>query len=247
MIRINLLPSELRKGRRSVNPHALGIGATAAAAVLAACLWAWIHWVSLPGAIAAVDAHKATLEDRKRKAAEVEALEKEIAVLRDQRDAVRNLIESKVTWAKTIDDLASLVSGTFTLNGFDVRISELAVVPVVAAAGARAAAARGPAAAKDKSEKIEFAMKLRFKLLGAQKNLNGNYIKSFFDTVERSTWWTEHGFVGKPETDYKGDDPRWNEKIQRTVIDLPLKFTRQKVVGLQTAAKPSAAPATKVR
>jgi hypothetical protein len=241
MIRINLLPSELRKGRRSVNPHALGISATAAAAVLAACLWAWIHWVSLPGAIAAVDAHKATLEDRKRKAAEVEALEKEVATIKDQRDAVRNLIESKVTWAKTIDDLATLVSGTYTLNGFDVRISELAVAPVVAAA------ARGPAASKDKSEKIEFAMKLRFKLLGTQSNLNGNYIKSFFDTVERSTWWTEHGFVGKPETDYKGDDPRWNEKIQRTVIDLPLKFTRQKVVGLQAAAKPSAAPATKAR
>ncbi|MFM2090516.1 MAG: hypothetical protein RLZZ127_1005 [Planctomycetota bacterium] len=242
MIRINLLPLELRKGRRSVNPHALGISATAAAAVLAACLWAWIHWVSLPGAIAAVDAHKATLEDRKRKAAQVEALEKEVATIKDQRDAVRNLIESKVTWAKTIDDLATLVSGTYTLNGFDVRISELAVTPVVAAA-----AARGAPANRDKSEKIEFAMKLRFKLLGAQLNLSGNYIKSFFDTVERSAWWGEHGFVGKPETDYKGDDPRWNDKIQRVVIDLPLKFTRQKVVGLQAAAKPNAAPATKAR
>ncbi|MFM2090042.1 MAG: hypothetical protein RLZZ127_531 [Planctomycetota bacterium] len=239
MIRINLLPSELRKGRRSVNPHALGVGATAAAALAAAVLWAWVHWVSIPGAVAAVDALKADLEDHKRKAAEVEALEKEVAAVKDQRDSVRNLIDRKVTWAKTLDDLANLVSGTYTLNGFDVCITDLSVAPLAAAVQAR-----GPAAAnRDKSERIEFAMKLRFKLIGAQFNLSGNYVKSFFDTVERSSWWRENGFVGKPEQDYKGDDPRWSDKIQRVVIDLPLKFTRQKVIGLQTAAKPTPAAA----
>lgn len=236
MIRINLLPSELRKGQRSVNPHVLGIGASAAAALFMAGLWAWVHWSSLPGAGAAVDAYKVTLDEKTKAAAEVEELEKVIAVIKDQRDSVLALIDRKVLWAKTLDDLADLVASGFNANnGFSVRISELSISPLAAAA-----AARGPAAARDKSEKVEFSLKLRFKLIGAQLNQSGNYIENFFTTVERSAWWRENGFIRRVEDKYKGDDPQWKDKIQRVTIEMPLEFTRQKLVGL-AVAKPGKA------
>lgn len=226
MILINLLPPELRKraatGISPVFASAVGGGV---AVLLALSGYLWLQFGRLPAAQEELDARTTELAEKSAKADAVLALEAQIIEYEKRRDDILALINRKVYWGRTVDEFASLVSGQWSVEGFRVSAQELTFEVL-------------PSEAK-KVEEVRSAFRWRYKLLG-DEDRSGDYINSFFKDIERSRFWSEQGFVGKPDTRYDGDRPRWNAGLQKVVVEGNLDWQRVKM-----AAKPDAKPAAK--
>ena len=222
MILINLLPPELRKRQGGVSPFFLSLVVGGGSCVLLTLLWLYILLVRIPNADRVFAAKEVELAEKTALAAEVLKIEAQITEAKNRYEQIVGMMNRKVYWARTIDEFATLLNGPFTVPNFDVRCLELTISESSALPGNR----RGAAEAAT----VAFNVNWKYKLLGKEFIRNGDYIKSFFDTIGSSKFWSEQGFVEKPEKSYLGDQPRMRKEIQRVVIEGNLEWQRVKTV-----------------
>ncbi len=230
MIRINLLPPELRRGTRSADPHLIGTIAACVVAALAAGFWAWLHFVSFPGAqtgLARLDKEQGRVSEL---AAKVEDKERELKQRMENRDALAMIVNRRMDWAKPLDDLANLLSSHDSsrspiqvIPGYEVRVTDLAITT------GRGAPGRTPAR-PGSAETLEATVSLGLQMVGDKHDMIGNYLKNFFQVTDRSPFWQTNGFIGTSESTYTGDTKAPNPRIQKTVVPLRLSFTRQRTI-----------------
>lgn len=221
MILINLLPPELRRRQSGVSPMFISVVAGGGACLLLLVIYLYVQFVRIPASQAFLEAKKQELEEKTKLANEVLELEKQIDEARERRQKIVGLMLRKVYWARTIDEFATLLNGPWLTPGFDVRCLNLAVNEGAAPGDRRTAG--GP-------DTVNYQVVWGYKLLGKERPLAGDYIKSFFETINSSKFWTEQGFVEKPDKNYFGDTPRMNTQIGRVVIEGTLTWNRVKVI-----------------
>jgi len=224
MILINLLPPELRRRQGGVSPMFLSVVAGGGACALLLLLWLYLIFIRIPNADRLIAEKTNELAVKTAQAEEVLKLEKQIAEAKDRYEQIVGMMTRKVYWARTLDEFATLLNGPYTLPGFDVRCQDLTITESGAVPGNRRSGAPGA------DQGVAFNVNWRYKLLGKDRPLAGDYINSFFATIGSSKFWSEHGFVGKPVDSYKGDDPKEKKAIGRVVIEGSLEWQRVKVV-----------------
>lgn len=227
MILINLLPPELRRSRSAgPNPVILAAAAGIAVVLLLAGTLAWVKFGRIRAAEALLAQREQDLIEATAKADKVKEIDKQIADFEKLHKMITGLITKKVFWARTIDDFANMLAqygdNRWTKDGYEVRCTSLAIAPATGAAPV----ARGAKA----GETVSFSFRASFKLVGDRQDMSGDYIQSFFQSVELSRFWRENGFVGRAEDPYKGDTRKWNPEISKVVTDLPLEWRRTKVL-----------------
>lgn len=225
MILINLLPPELRKRQSGLSPMFLSITAGGGVCVLLLLLWLYIIWLRIPNAERLIVDKTEELRVKTEEAEQVLKLERQIAEAKDRYDQIVGMMTRKVYWARTVDEFATLLNGPFTIPNFEVRCQELTINESAALPGNR----RGQGGAAD-NQQVAFSVNWRYKLLGKERQLAGDYINSFFATIKASKFWSEQGFVGRPEDSYPGDVPRENKDISRVIIEGDLVWQRVKVI-----------------
>lgn len=235
MILINLLPPELRRARRSgVNPVLLAAAAGIAIVLGLAATWAWVELGRVKSAEATLAQLDADLVAATARADRVRAIDKEIAAAEALHGTITKLITQKVFWAKTLDDFCNLLAqqgeNRWTREGYEVRCVGLTIAPVAA----QAARTRGKSTG---GEAVTFSFRASFKIVGEQRDQAGDYVQSFFQSVDLSRFWREHGFVGNAEDPFRGDSPRVVAGINRVVTDLPLEWRRVKIVAAPQGGK----------
>lgn len=223
MILINLLPPELRKRQSGVSPMFLSMVAGGGVCALLLLLWLYIIVLRIPNADRLIVEKTEELRVKTEQAEQVLKLERQIAEAKDRYDQIVGMMTRKVYWAKTIDEFATLLNGPFTIPNFEVRCQELTINESAALPGNRRSAGADAA-------QVPFTVTWQYKLIGKERQLAGDYINSFFATIKASKFWTEQGFVGRPEDTYGGDTPRDNKDIGRVIIEGPLTWQRVKIV-----------------
>ena len=232
MIRINLLPPELRRGQRSFDPHTAGTIAAFAVAALILLSWCWVHFISIPGAQSGKARLDAELTRITALADSVRKKEAEIVEINTRNAALITTLNRRILWTETLDQMVDLLSkyerNAFGSNDYEVSIKELSIAPLTRAAVRSAPAQRGPAG-KPAIETVEATMKVRFLLLGNDSDRMGSYIFGFFRGLNESNWWRLSGFGAngrKPEDKYSGDNVKPAGKTGKFFAELPLEFTR---------------------
>ncbi len=229
MILINLLPPELRKRQSGVSPMFLSMAAGGGVCALLLLLWLYIIVLRIPNADRLIVEKTAELKRKTAEAEEVLKLEKQIAEQKDRYDQIVGMMSRKVYWARTVDDFTNLLNGPFTIPNFDVRCLELTISEAAAVPGNRRTTG-AQARTGDAPVSVAYNVSWRYKLLGKERQLAGDYINSFFATVEASKFWKDHGFADRPEKTYRGDTPRENKDINRVIIEGDLDWQRIKIV-----------------
>jgi hypothetical protein len=243
MILINLLPPELRRARRSgINPVVLAAAAGILLVLAAASVWAWVAWVRIPAAEELLEAKRTELVAATARADAVKKLDQEIAAFEKLHGTVTQLITRKVFWARAIDDFANLLAQAndvrWTREGYEVRCTSLTIAKATSSAASRGA--------KDAGETLLFSFRANFNLLGIERDQAGDYVKSFFESVEASEFWRRNGFQGRAEDPYKGETPKEVKGTgqYKVAVNLPLEWRRAKVLAPPTkGAIAAAAPA----
>lgn len=223
MIHINLLPPELRKRHGGVSPVFLSLAGGVLVCVLMA-ISLIIVISQITNANALLVSKDEELTQKKQLAQEVVALEAKIVEAKAHRDYVVTLLSQKMYWAKTLDEFVNTLNGPWSLKGYDVRCLDL----TIAQAGAASASPKRGQSSID----VAYSVTWRYKILGENPALNGDYIQSFFDTLAGSRLWIEHGFSGKPGDSFHGLVPRWEPNVERTIIENTLQWQRVKSVTL---------------
>ncbi len=229
MILINLLPPELRRRQGGVSPMFMSVVAGGGSCLVLLLLWLYIILVRIPNADRLITDKTTELAEKTIKADEVLKIEAKIQEAKDRYKQIVGLMLQKVYWARTFDEFVTLLNGPFTVQGFDVRCQELSVSEAAAVPGIRRDPSQG--------SQVAFKVNWRYKLMGNERPLAGDYIKSFFETINTSPFWKDNGFEGKPVDSYRGDVPRMNSNINRVIIEGQLDWSRIKVVQEQTARK----------
>jgi hypothetical protein len=227
MILINLLPPELRRSRSSgANPVVLAAAAGIAVVLGLAGTYGWVEF----GRIRTAEALKAQREEElvaaTARADKVKAIDVQITQFEKLHGTITKLIIRKVFWARTLDDFANLLAQSgdnrWTSEGYEVRCTGLTIAPATAVAAGRGG--------KPAGESVTFAFRATFKLIGEQRDQAGDYVQSFFQSVDLSPFWRQHGFVGHAEDPFKGDSPKVVAELGRVVTDLPLEWRRVKTM-----------------
>jgi hypothetical protein len=227
MILINLLPPELRRARgNGVNPVYFAAAAGIAIVLGCAATWSWVEYSRIAAAEATLTQLDADLVAATAKADKVRAIDKQITEFESLHGTITRLITRKVFWARTLDDFANLLAqqgdNRWTRDGYDVRCTSLTIATVAAAGPVRGKSSAG--------ESVAFSFRANFKIVGEQRDQAGDYVQSFFQTVDLSHFWREHGFVGRSEDPFRGDAPKESSDINRVVTDLALEWRRVKVM-----------------
>jgi hypothetical protein len=233
MILINLLPPELRRSRSSgVNPVVLAAAAGIAVVLGLAGTWAWIEFGRIRSAQDLLTQRTSELVDATARAEKVKVIDQQIVAFEKLHKTITGLITRKVFWARTLDDFANLLAqhgdSRWTMEGYEVRCTGLTIAP------AAATAARG---AKAGGEAVTYSFRGTFKIVGEKRDQAGDYARSFFQSVELSRFWREHGFVGRAEDPYRGDSPRVLASLGKVATDLPLEWRRVKLLPTAQGAQ----------
>ena len=230
MILINLLPPELRRSRSSgVNPVLLAAAAGVAIVLGLAGTWAWIEFGRIRAAQDLLAQRELDLIDATARADKVKAVDQQIADFEKLHQTITGLITHKVFWARTLDDFANLLAQSgdnrWTREGYEVRCTSLSITPTSGPVASRGA--------KSSGEAVTFSFRGTFKIVGDQRDQAGNYVHSFFQSVELSRFWRENGFIGRAEDPFRGDSPREIANLNKVSNDLPLEWHRVKIVTPQ--------------
>lgn len=226
MILINLLPPEMRKKQGDINPLVYGVAACYLAAFIPVCTWGWLKYSRLPAAEVELARVNQDLEQKTAAAAAVEALEAQISEFEAHRNEVVGLLARKVYWAKAINEFANHLNGPDGIpwKGFDVCCTDLTIQPVSVPRESGAAAGK-------REESVTVGFRGRYRLLGLERDKAGDYVKDFFSLTESSKFWTQTGFLSKPELTYKGDTPDWKPGISRVSVEFTLDWIRMKKIA----------------
>jgi hypothetical protein len=234
MILINVLPPEFRKRDTGVSPVFLAvlIGVLLNLGLISAM--GYVRYIRIPYAEAHLSDRQDELTIKKAEEAQVRKIEQTIQSAKTRRDTLFNLLGQKVFQSRPLNDFVSLLTAeSYTQPGFMVSVSRLTITPSSGnrpQRGTRNKQNQGP-------ELQEVTWDWSFKIVGEQEDMAGNYIKSFFQTVANSEFWTLNQFTGHPAKSYTGDAPEFNEAIERVVVNHQLQWQRV-VTPVQFVAKP---------
>ncbi len=242
MILINLLPPELRKrAGGDISPVFIAAVGGGLLNIVMLCTWAYLKYKVLPDLAKQLDEKTEILTAKTAAAELVSAKQAKISEFEERRNVIVALLGRKVYWAQTLDEFANQLTmsgdtAPWTVPGFDVRVQALEISEL---GGAANAVPRGA------GEEVRFGFRWRYKIIGDQRDRSGDYVRSFFKTIETGRFWSEQGFEGKPEDRYLGDTPKWNERIAKVMVDGSLDWVRRKpvVVAQQPKRKPAPPPA----
>jgi hypothetical protein len=218
MILINLLPPELRKrgAEFQFNPiMAGGVGG------LALCVVVLFGFLWLRGELATANdilADKNTeLEAKTAQAKVVTERQALIADFEKRRDTLFGLLGRKMYWARTIDEFSKQITGEWSQPGFKVSAGDLTIsyIPTEKRAGG--------------ADEVRASFRWRYKIVGEENQKSGDYINSFFKTIEKGPFWASQGFISKPDDRYDGDRPRWNPGIKRVIVEGGVDWQRVKL------------------
>lgn len=213
MIKINLLPPELRKRSASFEPlQLLGI-AEALLIILLLLFGAYVQWVKIPAAQKILDEKQQERDQKQAKAQEVQDKLAEISEHQATVEELRSLLSRKVYWAHTLDDFCTLLASNFPENS-QVRCTDFSIAP---SQGSDRHAA---------GDRLEYSVNCHLQLVGDLNVSRGEYIKGMFRTIESSAFWRTHGFAGRPEDTYIGDQPTEDKVIGKVIIPFTLIFQR---------------------
>jgi len=230
MILINLLPPELRKRKVQLQFNPMLAGLAACLLVVVGMLGGFL-WLKQRKKVAdqTLVQRQEELDVATRRADEVKAMEAEIDRYKLRRDYILSLLNRKMFWAKTIDDFATFLNQSF--DGFQVSVQSVAIADrgTASAGGGRNASA---------AELVSYGLTWRYKIVGAEFQKSGTYLNALTTSLNGSAFWKEFGFQGKAEDKYFGDRPRWNESIERVIIEGDLNWLRVKLAAPVTAARP---------
>lgn len=227
MILINLLPPELRKARRTgVNPVILATAAGVLIVLGMASTWVWVRYTRIPLAEEKIVGLDADLAIAQAKAAGVVKAEAEIANFEKLHETITGLITRKMFWARTLDDYCNMLAMTngnqWSMPGYEVRCNGLSInsAPAQAVSRDRKAVAA-----------VSFSFRAQFRIVGEERDKAGDYLRSFFASVDQSRFWKDDGFEGRSEDTYRGDNPTWSSDIERVVTDLSFEWRRNKLIA----------------
>ncbi|MCS6971225.1 MAG: hypothetical protein RMM29_05345 [Planctomycetota bacterium] len=238
MIKINLLPPEYRRKRQtSVDPRVIAAAGGAIIVIASIAIWLWLQFVRLPAAQALLAQRQQELAEATARAEKVRQIDKQIEDFEQLHRTITELIARKVLWARTLDDFANLLTQhgghRWTRDGFEVRCTNLTIAPANPA---------GTAVARNAPAAVTYAFRATFRILGDQRDMVGDYIQSFFRTIEASTFWRDHGFAGRPDANYRGQTPRLSPETGKVIIELPLEWRRTKTVTTAPSGSGGRAP-----
>lgn len=235
MILINLLPPELRKRKVQLQFNPMLAGLAACLLVVVGMLGGFL-WLKQRKKVAdeTLVQRQTELADATRRADEVKAMEAEIDRYKLRRDYILGLLNRKMFWAKTIDDFATFLNQSF--DGYQVSVQSVAIVDQGTAGG-------GGRRNAPEAETVSYGLTWRYKIMGAEFQKSGTYLNSLLTSLNDSDFWSEFGFQGKAEDKYFGDRPRWNETIERVIIEGDLNWVRVKVAAPVAVARPARAGA----
>jgi hypothetical protein len=232
MILINLLPPELRKRQTGVSPVFASIVGGGAICFLLALLLVYVQFFRIPHARDTLKAKEEELARKTIEAQHVLDLEGQIAGFKARRDTIVGLLARKVYWARTLDEFANLLLGPWKTGPATVAnpAGSTEVVLRASCLDLTVAPAPGGTDRGGAANTIPYTVSWHYKLMGDERQRGGDYINAFFNTIKSSPFWTEQGFVGKPEDTYGGDHPTWNADLQQLVIEGPLSWMRVKTI-----------------
>jgi len=214
MIKINLLPPELRKRTTSINPMMVVPALEIAACIAILLLGAYVAYVKIPAANAINDAKAQELSDKTAQAAKIQEDTDKITDYQTTQDMLQSMLGRKTYWAHTLDDFVNLLASNFP-GGFTVRCLDLEVTH--AGAGEQTS---------HKGDVITYSFRGKFQLVGDQNGTSGDYIRDMFKQIGTSAFWKDNNFIDKPERSYFGDTPQFNPAIGKLIIPLDLEFHR---------------------
>lgn len=219
MIRVNLLPPELRKRRATgISPVFLSVVGGGALALAVGAFYAWIVLSRIPYAEEQVADWTEKLAAAKKEENRVRDMEKKLQGLNNRLATLQQLVDRKMWWAEVLDDFADLIGrddwGDGRESAFRIGCLSLSV------SQSRGGGGRGAAG----QETARFTW--NYQLVGDDFRYAGEYINRFFKTVEQSDFWKEHGFQDKPVDTYRGDTPQYIEDIAKVLIQGSLTFER---------------------
>ncbi len=220
MIKINLLPPELRKRSANFDLMKLVGAAELVLCTVLLAFGAYLQWVKIPAFNNTLANITDTAQKKADTAAEVAAEDAKISDFTARRDKLKELLDHKVYWAHTLDDFETLLASNFPQNSH-LRCLDVTIEPTASAGRHREGA---------ESNTMQFLLRGRFQLIGDINVNTGEYINSMFRQIAASSFWREHGFQGKPEDTYNGDIPVQNKDINKVVVPMSLDFTRVHVV-----------------
>jgi len=228
MILINLLPPEMRKRRTEFqfNPIMGGLAAGIAVSVLALLGFLWLRG-ELKTSEGILADKQAELETKTAQATAVEERRSLIAQFEKRRDDIFGLLGRKLYWARTIDDFSKQLTGEWSQPGFKVSAGDLTIsdIPTEKRPGA--------------PDEVRASFRWRYKIVGDENFKSGDYINSFFKTIENGDFWARHGFISKPDDRYDGDRPRWNAAIKKVIVEGGVDWQRVKLAEfMKKGAKP---------
>ncbi|MHC5067801.1 MAG: hypothetical protein ACYTF0_04350 [Planctomycetota bacterium] len=234
MIRINLLPPELRKRQGGgVQGDQLAVGALALVALAFALGWAWLHFARIPYAERHLTEVEAELVQATAEADEARALDAEIQQFEKRLVTLRGLINSKMRWAATLNDFVDLMArDEWRVPGFQIACGNLSIDQAKQASTSRSRRSSA-------KESIRFKLSWDMQLVGADFQRNGDYVYAFFQDMAESAFWSDNGFVDRPMEPYRGDRPEQEEDIDRVVVSHRLEWYRDKQVEEQRRAAKS--------
>ncbi len=224
MILINLLPPEMRKKQGNTNPLIYAIAACYLVALAPVGTWAWLKYSRLPHAVEELAARNDELQRKTAEAAAVDALQARISEFESHRSEIVGLLSKKIYWARTLDEFVNHLDtpNGNPWQGFDVCCTDLTIKPAGSPSGSTRAT---------KDDQVAATFTGRYKIIGAERDKAGDYIKDFFLTTEASKFWSGMGFAGKPELTYRGDTPDWKAPINRVAVEFTLDWTRVKKIA----------------
>jgi hypothetical protein len=229
MILINLLPPELRKRKTDFhfNPIMAGAVVGLALSILAVLGFFWLK-SEVTASTRLLVTKKAELTKKTAEAAVVTEKKGQIAKFENRRDALAKLLGAKMYWARTLDEWATMVTGDWSQAGFTVSAKNLTISQVAV-----------PRRAGNAQEEVRASFRWEYKIMGEDRQKSGDYVNSFFKTIEKGKFWSSQGFDGKPDDLYTGDRPSFIEKIKRVIVVGSLDWQRVKVIDVKkSGAKP---------
>ena len=216
MIRVNLLPQELRRrSGSSVSPVFAGSAVSVILLLMMGALWYWVQ-----DRIAISEQRLADLNTElaieQKKASEVRAFDKQITAIEQQVNKIKSLIDRKVYQTEMLDDFANLfgVDGNFSQSELQASVKSFTLKPISSSPNRRRNNNR------QQPDAIAYLFTVQFHLYGNDYNKAGDYLKSFFDGVDGSPFWAKNNFQNKAEDSYRGDNPIWHQDLGLVEIAL---------------------------
>lgn len=230
MIRINLLPKEMRKNqRREVPREAIIMAAGGLLSILFLLGYLYIAHIRIPDAKARLKKDKKELARVTAIANEVDKIKDEIAKVDKRLATLRSYLGRKIYWAETLNDFTHLVGtandGEWKQRGFQIAVRRLDFSTSAGKSGGRS---------KAKKDSISANFKWQLEMVGTDFDRSGEYIVTFFDDLKSSRFWLEHGFQGDPVEEYKGERPRSTDDVP-VIIEWPMDFLREQPIRFAAA------------